>query len=371
MLANELAVVDGAIVAKSGARYRLLYLGGTSRHMTLPTLQRIAALAKEGATVVGEAPVGSPSLKDDAGEFAILVHRLWPGGTETRIGRGRILAGRDLAAAFARLGIAPDFAPSAPVGEGELLFQHRTLADADIYFVSNRSQRPLVFDARFRVAGRAPEIWHADSGAVDRASYRMEQDRTVVPMVLAPEESCFLVFRHATPATAFTAPRATARPALHLDGAWQLRFQPDRGAPAGTTLAALAPLETNIVPGIRYFSGVTTYRKRFTLPRTIDRGPLLLDLGRVGDVAEVRVNGRPVGTSWHAPFRLDIAAAARPGANELEVRVANLWVNRLIGDAQPGAAKITFTTAPTYQPDAPLRPSGLIGPVTVTAVAGR
>jgi hypothetical protein len=55
----------------------------------------------------------------------------------------------------------------------------------------------------------------------------------------------------------------------------------------------------------------------------------------------------------------------RPGANHLEVRVANLWVNRLIGDAQPGAQKFTFTTLPTYQASAPLRPAGLIGPVTL------
>jgi hypothetical protein len=94
---------------------------------------------------------------------------------------------------------------------------------------------------------------------------------------------------------------------------------------------------------------------------------LWLDLGKVGDLAEVWVNGRQVGTVWHAPYRIDIGSAVKPGSNELEVRVANVWVNRLIGDAQPGATKITFTAAPTYKPDAPLRPSGLIGPVTLQA----
>jgi hypothetical protein len=82
-------------------------------------------------------------------------------------------------------------------------------------------------------------------------------------------------------------------------------------------------------------------------------------------VAEVRVNGQLVGTAWKAPYRIDIGQAVRPGRNELEIRVANLWVNRLIGDAQPGASKVTFTTLPTYKPDAPLRPSGLMGPVTL------
>ena len=77
------------------------------------------------------------------------------------------------------------------------------------------------------------------------------------------------------------------------------------------------------------------------------------------------MNGRLVGTAWHAPYRVDVGAALRPGDNRLEVRVANLWANRLIGDAQPGAAKRAFTVAPTYRPDAPLRPAGLIGPVTL------
>ena len=91
--------------------------------------------------------------------------------------------------------------------------------------------------------------------------------------------------------------------------------------------------------------------------------PLWLDLGEVRELAEVRVNGSPAGAVWHAPYRLDIGGVARPGRNRLEVRVANLWVNRLIGDAQPGATKITWTALPSYRADAPLRRSGLIGPV--------
>ena len=91
-----------------------------------------------------------------------------------------------------------------------------------------------------------------------------------------------------------------------------------------------------------------------------------LDLGRVGDVAEVRVNGVLVGTAWKAPWTVDIGSAAKSGSNAIEVRVANLWVNRLVGDQQPGAANVAFVAIPTYKPDAPLRPSGLLGPVTLS-----
>jgi hypothetical protein len=94
--------------------------------------------------------------------------------------------------------------------------------------------------------------------------------------------------------------------------------------------------------------------------------PLRLDLARVGDVAEVRVDGTPVGTAWKAPWTVEIGAATRSASNTIEVRVANLWVNRLIGDKQPGATPMAFVAIPTYKPDAPLRPSGLIGPVTLS-----
>jgi hypothetical protein len=133
-------------------------------------------------------------------------------------------------------------------------------------------------------------------------------------------------------------------------------------------MAQLSPLNEAEDKGVRYFSGVTTYSSRFTLPKGAKRGqPLWLDLGKVGDLAEVRVNGQLAGTTWFAPYRLDIGRYVKSGTNRLEVKVANLWVNRLIGDQQPGAQKITYTAVPTYKAGAPLRPSGLIGPVTFWA----
>ena len=80
-------------------------------------------------------------------------------------------------------------------------------------------------------------------------------------------------------------------------------------------------------------------------------------------MAEVTVNGKLAGYAWHAPYRVDISRFSKPGRNALQVRVANLWVNRLIGDRQPGATKVTWTATPTYTASAPLRRSGLIGPV--------
>jgi hypothetical protein len=78
------------------------------------------------------------------------------------------------------------------------------------------------------------------------------------------------------------------------------------------------------------------------------------------------VNGKELGTVWHTPFRVDATSALKPGANEVSVKVVNSWVNRLVGDAQPGVTtKYTFTTFNSYKADTPLLPSGLIGPVTI------
>jgi hypothetical protein len=131
-------------------------------------------------------------------------------------------------------------------------------------------------------------------------------------------------------------------------------------------MTVLQPLDKSADPGIRYFSGIATYRSGFDLPQASAAKSVVLDLGSVGDVAEVRINGLSVGTLWHPPYRVDIGSAVRAGRNTIEVRVANLWVNRLIGDAQPNAEKVTFTTLPTYRADAPLRTSGLIGPVVLS-----
>jgi hypothetical protein len=181
---------------------------------------------------------------------------------------------------------------------------------------------------------------------------------------LGGDESVHVVFRKAAPADALAIKQMAPLPMAQLAGPWTVTFQKDRGAPALATLPVLAPLDENANPGIRYFSGIATYATDFAAPRGWRQGtPLWIDLGDVRELAEVKVNGVSMGTTWHAPFRLDIGSAVKRGRNRLEVRVANLWVNRLIGDAQPGASKITWTPLPTYKADAPLRRSGLIGPV--------
>jgi hypothetical protein len=368
-LMNHLSVDNGDLIASSGARYKVLYLGGSSRRMTLPVLQRIARLVEAGATLVGDAPRSSPSLKDDGGAFDALVHRLWTGTPVTKVGHGSVIAGKDIEGALASILLSPDFSYGATQSDSSLLFVHRRLEDGDLYFVDNREDRAEHIEARFRVAGKIPELWHADTGSTEMVSYRREGDQTLVPLNLGPDESVFVVFRRPTDATAVTVNASEASPLQTLAGPWTVAFQLNRGAPAQISLSSLASLSEQSEPGVKYFSGVATYTKTITLPNGVKSAKgLLLDLGQVCDLAEVSINGHSVGSVWHAPFRLDVGPALRPGGNQLEVRVADLWVNRLIGDAQPGAKRITYTSMPAYRADAPLRCSGLVGPVTLMGV---
>jgi hypothetical protein len=364
---DDMTVIGGDLVSPGGMRYRLLYLGGTSDRITLPTLRRIAALARAGATIVGAAPKGSPGLDGDEAEYGRLVRELWPGSDVATVGQGRVVATRDVEAALARIGVARDFAIAA-LPDTDVRFVHRRLADGDLYFVTHRAKQDGTIEARFRVTGKAPEIWRADAGTIAPASYRIEGAETIVPLDMRAEDSLFVMFRKPATAASRTVSAERVTPVATLDGPWRVAFQPGRGAPASIILPALTPLNERSEAGIRYFSGIATYRRTIDAPRGWRPGaPLAIDLGAVGDVAEVRINGQLAGTAWQAPYRVEIGRWMKRGRNRLDIRVANLWVNRLIGDQQPGAKRVTYTATPTYTADAPLRPSGLIGPVRLMA----
>jgi hypothetical protein len=348
---NRLSVQHGALVTASGMRYRFLYLGGSSRFMTLKVLKRLADLVAQGAVVAGERPIASPSLADDTKQFEALAQKLFGAS-----GQGRVYPSLD--AALSGLRLTPDFDYTAQSGS-EVLATHRHLKDGELYFLTNRLERRETIKASFRVTGLSAEVWDAVTGRVMKVPVTQGQDRSLVSLDLPAYGSAFVVFRKggANPA----APAASTM-LQELRGPWHITFQPGRGIGKPAVRSSLSSWSDD--PALRYFSGMATYTTQFDLPASALKERLTLDLGDVREVAEVRLNGKLLGTAWTAPFALALTGA-RPGRNELSITVANLWVNRLIGDAQPGAQKHSFTTIPTYRADAPLRPSGLLGPVTL------
>jgi hypothetical protein len=179
--------------------------------------------------------------------------------------------------------------------------------------------------------------------------------------------------------------------AMEVTGPWTVSFQTSRGAPEKIMLAQLGSWTDQTNSGVKYFSGEAVYRKTVTLSPELaaNRKPLFLDLGRVEVMAEVTLNGHKFGTLWCAPFRVDISSAAKPGENLLEIKVVNLWPNRMIGDEQlprenspkggwpqwlwegkpkpPG--RMTWASHLPFNKNSALLTSGLLGPVTLSALS--
>jgi hypothetical protein len=241
------------------------------------------------------------------------------------------------------------------------------------HYIDNRSDRAASFTATFRVTGREAELWHADTGTSEPASYTIDAGRTAVPIALGPYETLFVVFNRPAPSNTrvLSPPRET--PLAMLDGPWSISFDKGPCAPEPAAFERLQSWSDSADPRLRYFSGTATYRKTLqgSAGWLTGKGRVWLDLGSVKNLAEIVLNGKTLGIVWKPPFRVDVTPALRAGDNRLEVKVTDLWVNRLIGDMQRGiAAKCTFTDPqPFYQPSSPLLPAGLLGPVRLVGIS--
>jgi hypothetical protein len=382
---NELSFKDGRLVTPGGTSYRILYLGGRSQRMTLPVLRRLRDLVAQGAVVVGNRPTDSPSLADDEAEFQRIADQLWgdwgrdspPAGIVHKVGKGRVyIAGQSANEALTSLSIPRDFEYTRPEPDANLMFVHRKLADGEVYFVDNRSDRAENLDATFRVEGKAPELWDAASGETQLASYSIASGRTTVPLHFEPYGTTFVVFREPAKTASRTLPEeketVVAGADDSLNRGWSVSFEPNRGAPETAQFDRLISWSESADAGVKYFSGSATYTKTIEVPASaLSSGThLWLDLGDVENIADVAVNGKYQGIVWKAPFRIEVTQALVPGSNQIVVQVTNLWVNRMIGDQQPWALKkYAFADFTPYKADSPLLPSGLLGPVRLVSVS--
>jgi hypothetical protein len=365
-LINKLSVKNGQITTPGGMTYRVLVLDPYATHMSLPVLCKIEQLVKEGATVVGDKPSSTPSLADDKRQFQAIADALWSSSNN-----GHVFAAANLRSVLDEQKIAPDFDYTKPQQDTNVLFVHRALPDADLYYIDNRNDRTEQIDATFRVKGKAPELWHSDTGAIEPASYRIADGRTTVPLSLDPNGTVFVVFRKSAPASSRTLPIKTETSVATLSGDWKIAFEPNRGAPASITVNSLTSWSDNADAGVKYFSGHGTYTQTIDAPAAWFKpgARLSLDLGDVANLAEVKINGKPLGIVWKKPFRVDVTGTLKPGNNTVEITVANLWVNRLIGDAQPNTTnRYTFTTRNPYKANSKLLASGLLGPVQIIRI---
>jgi hypothetical protein len=287
-----------------------------------------------------------------------------------------LVSDKSLQETLAGLGIRPDFES----GDVPLHYIHRRSDAADIYFVCNQQSKPVAASCTFRVAGRQPEIWDAVTGEMrDATAFTITDGRCILPLQFASRGSLFVVFRK--PVTSLNGTSTRNFPDLkqvgQITGPWTVKFDPKWGPfdsaqgrrPGEFIFQRLEDWTKRAEPGIKYYSGKATYQKTFDLPKDAQGAKrVYLDLNRVRNIAQVRLNGHDLGVVWTAPWRVEITKAAKPTGNKLEIDVVNLWPNRLIGDAKrPVDQRLTKTNVgkfnnPKHQK---LLPSGLLGPVTL------
>lgn len=364
--------------------YRLLVFDPAEEELPPSAVEKIVALVEAGGSVLlgARRPTRCRSLADGATHEATdeatdgegdrrlnaAVEKLWGSGSANvrKLGAGTIYQHITAADALAAENILPDFV--GPFETTKRIFGGDTL-----YFVTGSGEGEMTF----RASG-TPELWDAVTGSICAADYEpLADSRTRVALDLPENGSVFVLFR-STPTEHLSAESPAAWKSAPITGTWTVAFDPKWGGPEETVFETLAPWNESANEGIRYYSGSAVYRNTFTLNDEQARNQVRLALGSVEVIARVTLNGVDCGTVWTAPWTVDLSNAVKPGANQLEVEVTNVWANRLIGDAglKP-EERFTHTNVQYYAPgvkhrphqgfapDDPLRPSGLIGPVSV------
>ena len=366
-LINVLTVINGKLETPSGMQYRILVLDENAKKMSLPVIKKIRDLVRAGATVTGIKPEMTPSLSDNVDEFRAIVREVWESNYKNvSTNLMKMNEGQSLEKVIQNMKIQPDFTYSKTDEKTEVLYVHRKLSNQDIYWVNNRNDRVEDIEGSFRISGKIPELWNAQTGESKKVSYKIENGRTIIPLHLETWDAYFIVFKESTRLANFTVPKTSEEQILQIETPWKVSFQEGRGAPSNATFNTLKSWTENTDSGIKYFSGTAFYKNTFTVPSHA-KGVYEIDLGDVKNLAEVIINGKSQGIIWKKPFKLELKDALKSGENSIEIMVTNLWVNRLIGDQQPDIkTKITYTTMPFYRADSPLLPSGLMGPVKVS-----
>lgn len=408
------AVDNGKILFPSGATYSVLVLPKIET-MTPKLLDKIESLIEAGATVIGNPPLKSPSLTnypkcdqevadkskliwggliapDDISYRMLGKGKVYWGGTFTKIKESEIYPDYySTASLLRRMGIREDF-----MSTDQVRYTHKVIESGDIYFVSNKTNYIINTNCLFRAKEGTPELWNPMTGEIRPLDdYVQLNGQIQIPLQFEPYESYFIVFdknKTTKPdknqlTTNFYEPSLLSE----LNSPWKLSFDSKWGGPDSITFNKLEDWTTRPEEGIKYYSGIANYQNTFNITKELiinKKSDIYIDLGEVNNMARVWINDKDMGVVWAAPFRLKISDAVYAGENKINIEVANLWPNRLIGDEQKpddgivngqwpewlqnGTARtsgrFTFTTFKHYNKDSKLLKSGLIGPVKILII---
>ena len=411
MLMEKAIVENGKIVFPGATSYELMVLPNF-KSMTPELLGKITSLVEQGAKIIGAPPVKSPSLTNYPNcdtQVEALSEKLWgslqsPKEKTTRTyGKGTIYCGgefgnlpkgelypsyRSTISLLKELSIPEDFVSD----NNTIRFGHKKTEDSDIYFVANRTNESQNVKCSFRAIGK-PELWLATTGETRKIwNYTIENGLTTIPLEFFPYESFFITFSGKSKVSTSNQNKSNFPELTEvrtIEGSWDVSFDTKFGGPEKIEFDNLQDWSKHDMRGIKYYSGIATYKKTIQI-RELEDEAYFIDLGVVNDMARVKVNGKDLGVIWCAPWQIDISSALKEGSNELEIEVANRWINRLLGDQlEPDAnvrtvkfenglmggqefttGRYTFTTKTamrSFNFKEPLS-SGMLGPVTIQKV---
>ncbi|WP_282035767.1 glycosyl hydrolase [Saccharicrinis aurantiacus] len=368
VLLTRVGVKNGKLVMPDGMNYMVLVIENKTP-VSLKALQKIAALVEQGATVVGKIETPMLSKTDDAVEYQKLIDRIW-GNPEigvNSIGKGQVIWNRSIREVLQENNILPDFECKGLSDVGVVDFIHRQTEDADIYYVTSRWQPVEKVKCTFRVSGKQPELWNPVTGETRILSnFKVVNGRTIIPMEFGPCASYFVVFKDVISVQNLASNWPTYKTVQQIEGDWDVRFDEKWGGPETVVFDKLSDWSKHNDKGIKYYSGKATYLKTFDFKASKKHNELYLDLGKVHELAQVKLNGVDLGVLWSKPFRINITSHLKAKGNKLEIDVVNLWPNRLIGDEfLLEKERYTQTNIRKFTKATQLLPSGLIGPVQI------
>jgi len=341
----ESRVKNGRVEFPSGASYAILVfpagnpMDPSGGKLSPAVRRKVAALEREGAHVIITSEAGA--YKDGS---------------------------------FEKLGVEPDLSVQDMDGSdvNNMAWNHRKSDTEEIYFISNQEDKVRILNFSFRIAGKVPYLYNAVTDQLKEINaFSISGTRTLIPLKLDPNAAVFVIFKRIPDpkSTLYTQHKNNRNWSEFttyklLTQEWKVKFDPSLGGPQREVdFKELTDWSKHTDSLIRYFSGTAVYRKNILLSE-IPAAAIWLDLGKVANLATVKINGTIVGTVWTAPFSLDVSKWIKKGDNLIEIEVTNTWANRLIGDHRlPIEKRITKTTAPYRLAGSPLQEAGLLGPV--------
>ena len=256
------------------------------------------------------------------------------------------------------LGISPDV-----VVPENIAWNHRKAEDCDIYFISNQEDKEKEFTAEFRCTSSNISQWNAVTGEIfEVKNYKKTDNGTQILLKLSPSEATFIVFgRKPMHFDDFATSSVIKTDTIKTN--WQIYFQKNQKQ---ISTDKLIDWSKNEDIAIKYYSGTATYKTTFTWNSKSGQNYLYLNLGKVANLATIRINGVDCGTVWTAPYEVNVSNVLKNGINSLEIDVTNTWANAING-ADKGTPPFQgiWTNGKYRMKEDKLLEAGLLGPVTI------